>query len=260
MDIATVLGLSIALGALAAGVIMEGGNLGSFVNPPAAVIVFGGSLGALLVCMPLTQVITLPIVMLKAFFTKGHDLLATRERLIELATKARREGVLSLEEELESITDDFLRKGLQLVIDGSDQAVVEQILATELEAQENRHKRGAQVFMTLGALAPTLGITGTVMGLVHMMGKANDPESMGPAIAGAFMATLYGVASANVIFIPVGTKLKVRSEQEQAAREMILEGILALQEGQSPFAIGERLGAFLEPKRKKQATEQAKAA
>ncbi len=260
MDLATVIGLMAALGALALGVILEGGNLGSFVNIPAAVIVFGGSFGALLVCMPMSQIMSAPKVMLKAFFTKGHDLVATKQKIMELATTARREGVLSLEAELESISDDFLRKGLQLVVDGTDPAIVEQVLVTELEAQESRHKLGSTIFMTLGALTPTLGITGTVMGLVHMMEKASSPEEMGPAIAGAFMATLYGVGAANIVFIPVGTKLKVRSEQEQAAREMIMEGILALQEGQSPLAIGERLSAFLDPKRRRRAEQVAKAA
>jgi len=260
MDLATTVGLMVALGALAVAVIMEGGSLGSFINPSAALIVFGGTFGAILVSMPLGQIIAAPKVMLNAFFSKGYDLMETRQKILALATKARREGVLSLEAELESISDDFMRKGLQLVVDGTDPAIVEQVLVTELEAQESRHKLGSNIFMTLGGLAPTLGITGTVMGLVHMMQQASTPEQMGPAIASAFMATLYGVASANIVFIPVGTKLKVRSEQEQAAREMITEGVLALQEGQSPLVIGERLSAFLEPKSKQQAEQQAKAA
>ena len=259
MDIATNLGLIIALGALAAGVIMEGGSLLSFVNAPAAVIVFGATLGATLVSMPLSQVIGAPRVMLNAFFHKGYDPVSVRDKLMELAQKARREGVLSLEEELDAIDDEFMKNAVQLVIDGTDPGVVAEVLATELTAQESRHKLGENLFMTMGALAPTMGITGTVMGLVHMMEKVSEPDQMGPAIAGAFMSTLYGVGSANIVFIPIGTKLKVRSAEEQLVREMIMDGVLALQDGPSPLAIGERLSAFLDPKRKR-TQQEAKAA
>jgi chemotaxis protein MotA len=177
--------------------------------------------------------------------------------LVQLATLARREGALALEARLAEVRDPFLRKGLQLVVDGTDPALVREILETELMTQAERHRMGAKLFLTMGGLAPTLGVTGTVMGLVHMMEKLNDPSKMGPAIAAAFIATLYGVASANLLFIPVGNKLASRSQQETLVRQMILEGIVSLQAGQSPLLIGEKLRAFLEPRLRAQVEKAA---
>ena len=254
MDIATLLGLVIAFGSLGFAVILEGGHLRSLVNISAAFIVFGGTFGATMISQPLQLMIKLPIIFKHAILGKLMEPQEAIAKIVELATIARREGVLALEQHLEGIPDPFMRKGLQLVIDGTDPEVVRDILETELAVQAERHKMGAKVFLTMGGLAPTLGVTGTVMGLVHMMEQLDDPSKMGPAIASAFIATLYGVASANIVFIPIGNKLGTRSQQEIMVREIILEGILALQAGMAPMLIAEKLRAFLDPKTREKVT------
>ncbi len=264
MDIATVLGLILALGSVLGSFIMEGGHLRSLINVPALVIVFGGTFAATLTSTPFSLMLRLPLIFKNAIL--GH-LMEPREaidKIVELATIARREGVLALEGQLSSIKDPFLRKGIQLVVDGTDPEIVREILETELATQSERHKMGAKIFLTMGGFAPTLGVTGTVMGLVHMMENLSDPSRMGPMIASAFLATLYGVGSANLVFIPIGNKLANRSQHEIFVREMILEGILSLQAGHSPMVIEEKLKAFLDPKSRKEkssgaAAEQAQA-
>ncbi len=247
MDIGTLIGLVVGIGAVLVSVIMEGGHLGALVNPSAALIVFGGTLGATTVSVSLKQMINLPKITMRAFFTNLVDPNDAIQLLVSLAQKARREGVLSLEHELESLEDDFIRRGIQLVVDGSDPDVVREIMETEIAAMQERHNAGAQVYMTMGGFAPTLGIIGTVMGLIHMLGKLSDPGTMGPAIAAAFTATLYGVASANLVYLPLASKLQLRSKEESTIREMILEGILSLQAGGSPRALEDRLKAYLSP-------------
>lgn len=255
VDLATVFGLVLSFGALAVSVNLEGGSLRAMVNLPAALIVFGGSLGAALVSLPLGVSLKSIVVFRHVLFSKPQDPVATIRLLGDLARVARREGVLALEGELLRIQDPFLRRGIQLVVDGTDPEVTESILETELEAQNERHQMGARFFMTMGGLAPTLGVTGTVMGLVNMLGKLDDPSTMGPAIATAFLATLYGVGSANLIFLPAATKLKVRSSQEQFVRRMTLLGIQGLQAGDSPIVLAERLKAFLSPRDRSAADE-----
>ena len=247
MDLATILGLVVGIGAVLISVIMEGGQLSSLLNPSAAVIVFIGTLGATMASVSLKQMTNLPKVTMQAFFCRLPDPKRAIELLVRLAHKARREGVLSLERELQSVEDEFIRKGVQLVVDGSDPDVVRETMETEIAAMETRHKAGAEVYTTMGGFAPTLGIIGTVMGLIHMLGKLDEPGKMGPAIAAAFIATLYGVASANLIYLPLGNKLQARSKAEVLIREMVLEGVLNLQAGGSPRALEERLNAYLSP-------------
>ncbi len=248
MDIATILGVVTAFGALLLSVVIEGGHLRSLVNVPAALIVFGGTFGATMVSMPLKLIIRLPVILKNAILGVLMEPREAISTILELATIARRDGVLALEEHLQNVKDPFLKKGIQLVVDGTDPEIVREILETELVKQSERHKQGSRLFMTMGGLAPTLGVTGTVMGLVHMMEKLDDPSKMGPAIASAFIATLYGVASANLIFIPIANKLANRSQAELLVREMMLEGILGLQAGLSPAILEEKLKSFLEPK------------
>lgn len=247
MDLGTVIGLVLSIGAVLVSVIMEGGHLGALVNPSAALIVFGGTLGATAVSVSLKQLINLPKITMHAFLSRIADPRDAIELLVSLAQKARREGILALEQELDSLEDDFIKRGIQLVVDGSDPDVVRETMETEIAAMQERHKAGAEVYMTMGGFAPTLGIIGTVMGLVHMLGKLSDPGTMGPAIAAAFIATLYGVSSANLIYLPLASKLQLRSKEEAAICEMMLQGILSLQAGGSPRALEDRLRAYLSP-------------
>ena len=168
--------------------------------------------------------------------------------MVRFAERARREGLLVLEEEARRIDDDFLQRGMRLAIDGTDPEMVREILSTEIHFLQARHKVGENIFTTLGGFAPTLGIIGTVMGLIHMLANLSDPAKMGPLIAGAFIATLYGVSSANLIFLPIGNKLKARSAEEVIVREVMVEGILSIQTGDNPRIVEEKLKAFLAPK------------
>ena len=261
MELATVIGLVMGVGACVVSVLAEGGHLSALVNVPAAIIVFGGTLGATIICFRLSDMMSLPLVLKQAFFSTDHDAVSIIRKIVEMARLARSDGFLGLEKEVNAIaqTNPFLAKALQMVADGTAPETVTDVLETELYQLEQRHHSSASIMSTMGGLAPTLGVTGTVMGLVHMMGNLNDPSSMGPAIAGAFLATLYGVASANLIFLPLGNKLKLLSKQEQFISEIIIEGVRLIQKGESPILVAESLKAFVTPKLRSHLDDSAKA-
>ena len=248
MDLATIIGFVLAWGAFFGSVIMEGGDLKAMINPSAMVLVFGGTIGASMMSFPLSAIISLPTIVKNAFVGKKEDLTHVIKTLVGFAERARREGLLALEDEAKNIDDPFLQKGIQLAIDGTDPELVREIMQTEIAFLSARHHTGANLFATMGGFAPTLGVIGTVAGLVHMLANLSDPGSMGPSIAAAFIATLYGVSSANLLFLPLSNKLKHASTEEVLAREMTMEGILAIQSGDNPRIVEEKLKAFLSPK------------
>ena len=248
MDLATIIGLVLAWGAFFGSIIMEGGELKAMINPSAMVLVFGGTLGASMISFPLSSVIGLPGIVKNAFMGKHEDPAKVIKMLVSFAEKARREGLLALEEEVKQVEDPFLKKGIQLAIDGTDPELVREIMETELQFLGARHHDGANLFATMGGFAPTLGVIGTVAGLVHMLANLSDPGSMGPSIAAAFIATLYGVSSANLVFLPLSNKLKHSSTEEVLTHEIVMEGILAIQGGDNPRIVEEKLKAFLSPK------------
>jgi chemotaxis protein MotA len=257
VDLGSVIGIILAFGALIGAVLMEGGSLRALLNPSAAVIVFGGTFGATLLSMPLRTTLGAAGLLkhvLRASSLSRAEVITT---VAGFATTARKQGLLSLEAELATVADPFIRKGIELVVDGTDSEMIREIMETEIACQADRHKDGAKLFTTLGGLAPTLGVTGTVMGLVNMMAEISDPGKMGPAIASAFLATLYGVGSANLLFLPIAAKLAARSQAERGVREMVLEGLLALQAGETPIAIQQRLQSYLEPKARARAASEA---
>jgi chemotaxis protein MotA len=180
--------------------------------------------------------------------------------MVKLAEKARREGLLALEGELDGVDDAYTRKGLQLVVDGTDSELVRTILESEIDGMAARHHENAHLFATAGGFAPTLGILGTVLSLVHVLENLADPSSLGHSIAGAFLATLYGVGSANLVFLPVSNKLKELSHEEVNYRNMLLDAVLAIQAGENPRMLGERLETFLPPTARGKAAEEAKPA
>lgn len=249
MNLATVLGLVIALACVLGSVLVEGGHLGALVNLPAAMIVFGGTFGAAAITAQVEDVLNLPRVLRRACCGRHADPVQVCRTMIEMARLARREGFLGLERQVHALerSSPFIAKALQMVADGTAPEIVAEVLRTEVAQLAHRHARGAELLMTMGGLAPTLGVTGTVMGLVHMMGKIDDPSSMGPAIASAFLATLYGVASANVIFIPLAAKLKRLSRDEQQSCQIVLEAVRAIQRGDSPMVVAEALQSFVRP-------------
>ncbi len=226
---------------------MDGGHIGALLSITAAIIVFGGTIGATVIAFSISEIKNIPNLFKIALFPKQQEPAQVIDLIVSLADEARREGLLYLENRLGEIDDQFLRKGVQLVVDGTDPELVRSIMEVELFAIEERHHVGSSIFETAGGYAPTMGIIGTVMGLIHVLGNMSDPNSLGPAIAVAFMATLYGVGSANVLWLPLGAKLANLSKKESTLRLLMIEGIVSLQAGYNPILIRERLSAFLNP-------------
>lgn len=241
MDLSTVLGLVIGLGFLVLGYIEEGGSMGALVQLSAALIVFGGTIGAVVTSFSLQDLKRVPQWFKIAFTAKSYGITEAYETLIRFAEKARREGLLSLEQELESVDDRFTKQGMQLVIDGTDPEITREILESNITVMEKRHKIGISVFEAAGGYAPTMGIIGTVMGLVQVLGNMSDPTSLSSSIASAFLATLYGIGSANLMWLPIATKLKQKDKAEVGAMEMVLDGILSIQAGENPSILKEKL-------------------
>lgn len=256
MDLTTIFGLVIGIGGLMVSVLLEGGHLSSLLSLPAFVVIFAGTIGATAIGFTLEELKTVPVLLRISLRDEHHDIQNLIGTLVSFAEKARREGLLALEDDLSSIDDKFLKKGMQLVIDGTDAELVRSIMETELAFIQERHHKGASIFEAAGGYAPTMGIIGTVMGLVHVLGNLSDTESLGPAIATAFIATLYGIFSANIFFLPIAGKLKNRSAHQVLVYEVALEGILSVQAGDNPRIVEEKLEAFLAPnKRRKGKTD-----
>lgn len=251
MDLATLIGILLGLGGLLGGFALEGGHLGSLLILSPVLIVFGGTAGAVVLSFTLDEIKKLPYFLKKVFSDKKVDYAGTLSLLVDTADRARREGLLSLESQLGAIEDPYMSRGLQLVIDGTDPELARNMLEMEIEAYEKAEKVGADMFTAAGGYAPTMGIIGTVMGLVHVLGQLSDPDSLGPAIAAAFIATLYGVASANVLWLPFGSKIKVKTVKEILLMEMVLEGVLSIQAGENPRVIQEKLMTFIPAEVKK---------
>jgi chemotaxis protein MotA len=233
---------------LVGGFLLEGGHFTSLLEPTAAMIVFGGTAGATIASFSMEDIKQVPQLFKITFTEKRYEVQELIAILSSFAEKARREGLLSLERETATIDDDFLKQGIQLVVDGTDPALVRDILETQIEFTDQRHKIGSEIFEAAGGYSPTMGIIGTVMGLVHVLSNLADPDSLGPSIAVAFIATLYGVAFANVAWLPIGHKLKLKSKQERFVMEIALEGILSIQAGDNPSIVKEKLKAFLATK------------
>jgi chemotaxis protein MotA len=248
-------GLSIALGAT-----LEGSNVMAVINIPALFIVLGGTLGASMGGTSFDAVKAIPMLYKKAFMPDELDLPGRVAELVSYAEKARRDGLLALDEQLASIEDPYTRKGLQLVVDGTDPELVAEVLEAENDAMRKRHAMCVQPFDKAGGYAPTMGIIGTVFGLVHVLTNLSQPETLGPMISAAFIATLLGVASANVVYLPVSARLKGLSQEELHFREMTLEGILAIQAGENPRFVNEKLMAYVPPKLRPSEEEAAAAA
>jgi chemotaxis protein MotA len=261
MKFGTGIGIVIACIGIAMGATMEGTNVMVVINIPAILIVLVGTLGATIAACGLPVHIRLPKLYMKAIMPPDLDLVARVNQLVGFADQARRDGLLALDEAVKGIDDPFTRKGIQLVVDGTDPDLVAAVLDAENEAMRKRHAAGRAPFMQAGALAPTMGIVGTVFGLVNVMNNLNQPSTLGPLIAAAFLATLIGVGSANVVFLPVANRLKELSEAEMHFREMTLEGILAIQAGDNPRVVAEKLMAYVPPADRPSEEEQmAKAA
>lgn len=239
------LGLLLALAVLLGTVMLEGGQPGSFLNNAAGLVVFGGTFAATLITFPSSTLSQFPGLVRRALFHRPPDRRLTAEVLVRLSERARREGLLALEEELEEIENSFLRRGVILVIDGTDPELVRGVLHSEMMVLAHEREEQSSLFDTMGGYAPTMGIIGTVMGLVNVLGHLSDPSQLGSAIAVAFIATFYGVASANLLWLPIGAKLKKLTQAEQLLHDMVLEGLASIQAGENPRILQERIEPYL---------------
>ena len=227
--------------------VLEGTSPATFFDLPAVVIVLVGTFMATMASVGFEQMKRIPTLYRITFNPPRQDLRARVDQLVAIAEQARREGLLALDAQLADIEDDFTRKGLQLVVDGTDPDLVREILHAEIDGMTARHALGIRTFEKAGGYAPTLGILGAVMGLISVLGNLADPESIGPAISVAFIATLYGVGSANVVFLPVASRLRALSDEEVELRLLTLDGILAVQAGDNPRVVADKLSSYVPP-------------
>lgn len=257
MDITILVGTVISVGTLFWGMIGTGG-LGQYINVPSIIIVFGGTVGASLMTTDFSIAKALPHMLKIAFFKHKLESEKVIEELVGYAEKARRDGILSLDKELKNIDDAFMHKAVQLLVDGTAPELIRDILETEIIFLEQRHNNGIKLFSVAGALAPAFGFLGTLIGLIAMLVKMSDPETLGPAMAVALVTTLYGVILSNMVFIPLGEKLKARNEEEIKAKEMIIEGIMSIQSGDNPRIVADKLNTFLPPRSRSEKEGKAK--
>ena len=244
MDITTIGGLVLAFGSILLGQLLEGGHVGSIMQGTAAIIVFGGTFGAVMVSFPKKDFMRGMKQFKLTFTEKKEDMSAVTRQIVDLATIARRDGVLALEGKLAEIEDRFLRKALSYVVDGVDASVTRSSLEAAIEAEHQENVVAAKVWEAAGGYSPTVGIIGAVLGLIHVMENLSDPSKLGGGIAVAFVATVYGVATANLIYLPAANKMKRKFSLAMERKVVITEGVLAIQEGLNPRVLEEKLRAL----------------
>jgi chemotaxis protein MotA len=241
------IGIVLALAALMVADVIEGGSPVAFFNPSAIIIIFGGTFGATMATTSVKQFMTFPKLFGLSMKPRVSDIDQIREMLVKFAERARREGLLALEGDVEAVEDPFIRHGLQMVIDGLEPDTVEEILEIEIDSMQARHMKGIDMFAKMGGYAPTMGVIGTVMGLVNVLANLDDPAGLGGAIAVAFIATLIGVGSANIVWLPISGNLKGKDLAEAKERRLALAAILAIQAGDNPRIVAQKLRAHAGP-------------
>ncbi len=245
MDVLSILGVIIGFTALLGGNFLEGGTWESLVNGPAAIIVIGGTLGAAILQTPMASLKRALNLFIWVFRPPGTPFGDGIKRIVRWAVAARKEGLLGLETISETESDHFARKGLMLLVDGSEPETIRRVLETELILQEQRDHEAVSFYESMGGYSPTIGIIGAVMGLIHVMRNLAEPDQLGSGIAIAFVATIYGVAFANLFLLPVANKLKMCINEQSQYRELIIEGIIAIAEGENPKGIELKLSGYL---------------
>lgn len=247
MDIASIVGLGIAVAAIAFSVIAGGGSFGAFIDYPSLACVGGGGVAAVLMCFPLKNVMSFAKVYKVAFINKMPDVARIVDTLVSLAEVARREGLLALEQKVHEIKDPFIVLGVQMAVDGTRPEIIEEVMKTEIESMAIRHSAGKSLLDQLGKYAPAFGMIGTLLGLVIMLGNMSDPNAIGPGMAVALLTTLYGAIVANAICCPFSEKLNYLNKQELLAMEIVVKGVMAIQSGDNPRVIQQKLNMYLAP-------------
>ena len=247
MDIASLVGVIAGIIFVLISIFL-GGEITGFINAPSVMIVIGGTIAATLINFPLSRVLDVANIVKKAFLHKDESTVDIIDTLVGLAERARREGILAIEKSIYDLEDPFMRDGMQLAVDGSEPEVIRAILESELINLEGRHKTGQSVLHAMGTFAPAFGMIGTLIGLVNMLRALEDPTQIGAGMAVALVTTFYGALMANLIFLPLEGKLKLRSQDELLRREMIIEGVLSIQSGDNPRVVRGKLMTFIAPK------------
>jgi len=244
MDIATIIGLLAGIALVLSSILMSS-DLQTFINYPSVLMVVGGSIAATLVSFPIKSVFGTLSVAKKTIFTKASDPGELITEMVKYAEVARRDGILALDNMTEEISDPFMVSGIQMAVDGTDPELIEAILMSDLEAIEARHSEGKALFDSVGRFAPAFGMIGTLVGLVILLKNMDDPSTIGPAMAIALLTTLYGALVANVVALPIADKLARRSREEMLAKMIIVRGVMAIQSGDNPRIVEQKLKTFL---------------
>lgn len=250
MDIAAFLGLIIGIGAVIVGNLIEGGNAGHLIQVAAAMIVFGGTFGATLLSFSAKDVLNAFKSLGMVFGGRTDNPQQIMTEILAILVKVRKMGLIAMESEINKINNPFFKRGLSLVVDGMSPATLKDVLYQEISTYEEKVKKASKVFESAGGYAPTIGIIGAVLGLIQVMQDVSDPSKIGSGIAVAFVATVYGVGSANLLFLPIAKKIINRLHEEISLRELIIEGIIGIESGVNPYFLKTRLNAFLEDKDK----------
>ncbi len=251
MDKASVAGIAVALGGIILGLSLEGGQIGQILQPTAALIVFGGTFGAVLLQFPLRVILAAFASLASVFLERSGDLRGLVKDMVVYAQKARKEGIVSLDSEVDKIQEPFLKKTLMLAVDGTEPAELRSIMQLELDNEADRSDEIPRVFESAGGFSPTIGIIGAVLGLIQVMQHLDNIGEVGRGIAVAFVATIYGVGMANLLFLPISGKLKIRQREREVGHEIMLEGIVSILEGMNPRMLETKLMSFLSAEEKK---------
>jgi len=246
VDKSTIAGIVLAVGGILVGLLLEGGKVAQVLQPTAALIVFGGTLVAVMVQFPLATVIQAFRRLTYVFFDRAEDPGKLIQEMVLFAVRARKNGIVSLDSELPNIKEPFLQKALTLAVDGVEPEELRKMMELDLDNEAERSEKVAQVFESAGGFAPTIGIIGAVLGLIQVMQHLANIDAVGRGIAVAFVATIYGVGSANLIFLPSAGKLKIKAREEQVVREMTLEGVISILEGVNPRILETKLLGYFE--------------
>jgi chemotaxis protein MotA len=244
LDLATIVGLGVGVGGVVGGLLLEGGNVGEIVAPTALMIVLGGTLGAVMVSTPVDMLRGAVRSLAAVFLEKTQAPELVIAQIVEYSSLARKNGIVALEQVADEVPDPFLRKALNLAVDGTDLHELRRMMELEISIEENHSEAEARIFEGAGGYSPTIGIIGAVLGLIQVMKDLADIEKVGHGIATAFVATIYGVAFANLFFLPVAGKIKARAQQKAQMRELILEGVVGIVEGSNPKLIRNKLEAY----------------
>ena len=249
MDKSSIGGITLALGGITLGLVLEGGRVSQILQPTAAIIVFGGTIGAVMLQFPMPVILEAGKQLRTVFRERSTNSLQTVQQLVSYAHQARRAGIVSLDDELELIRDPFLKRSLMLAVDGTEPDELRKMMESDLNARAEQEELVSQVFESAGGFAPTIGIIGAVLGLIQVMQHLANMDEVGKGIAVAFVATIYGVGAANLIFLPCAGKLKIRLRQQQIMREMTLEGVISILEGMNPHVLEGKLLGYLQEHR-----------